>query len=172
MLLVSVLTFTGCSDDDGPDTYKFPSLQEMTGGQVWQSAEVTYIDGNGQEFSTSDLEVAGAIFGITFSVSADEFTENFMSPAMPPGTWMKNLYNYRFDRNTGYIYLSGHSDPYAQVISYDPDTQTIVMLGRYGEYVSLDDKDSYALWVLHPVTDLSLLENCATAELWLDCRDK
>ncbi len=184
MLAIGMAAITACSHNDEPPVDKqfaFPALNEIGDNRIWTAQEITYVASTGQELKPEELLIAGANLGLTLEISEATLKEHFTSNAYA-NQWATCLYSYTFDRDNGYIYISGNETPFAQIISYDLEKQEIILHCHYDIYVTkgilpgyvMDDTrpdiGSYARMVMKPETNTYVLEEIAATDLLYDYR--
>ncbi len=161
-LLASLaICFAACSDDDEPKSepeFRFDNLGNIMGDRIWSTIELSVVDSQGNEYNPiDDLHLVGSGYDINFSISGNELNDYVDSDAFPG--WIKYIYNYTFDRETGTIYLKGDKESFGQIVNLSEDEMEIHSEVGKWKIPGIDGRDegSYLRCILQPETDPNML---------------
>ncbi len=172
-IVLCAISLTACSDGDEPkeDNYKFAPLEEILGSTTWETESHSFVGQDGSTYTLDDIQIGGA-------PSPNLALENgSLIYYIVTGPVKKYIYDYRFDRTTGDIYVGQDKEPEMRIVSVEKDKILVQsyfgILDRYYEKHGLpgatDGKTSYMLSELVPA-DEALMERIAEPDDIIDRR--
>lgn len=161
---ICLMSLTGCSDSDEQkeETYQFNSLEEILGSTTWTTKSYSFVASDGTTVSPHDIQIGGLSTPTIALENGSLIQYNVEGPVV------KYIYDYRFNRATGDIYVRQGYESEMRIVSVEPDK--ILVQSNFGILEREHDTDgqpteieggtSYMLSELVPA-DEALMESIA-----------
>lgn len=110
------MSLTACSDGDEPkeDNYRFAPLEEILGSTTWMTKSCHFVDRDGKLIATGDIPIVG------WSAPIVALENGNLIHYVVSGPAAQYIYDYRFDRATGSVYVCNGKHYDMRIVSVEP----------------------------------------------------